>query len=34
MNRITYLAALHADDAYRAAWESWLAGLPMSWVRA
>jgi len=31
-SRITYLAALHAQDASIAAWEAFLLDLPMSWM--
>jgi hypothetical protein len=34
MNRLDILAAIHAADVSAAAWQAWLSGVPMSWVRA
>lgn len=30
--RLYWLAALHYDDATRAAWQAHLAGVPMTWL--
>ena len=31
---LNYIALAHKDDARDAAWEAWLADIPMTWLRA
>lgn len=31
---LNYIALTHRDDALHAAWEAFLAGVPMTWLRA
>lgn len=30
---IDYIALLHAEDAHHAAWEAFLSGVPMTWIK-
>jgi hypothetical protein len=34
MSRLAALYIVHADDALIAAWEAYLSGVPMHWLKA